>query len=192
MSTTLEYAMDLMDFVEMRRNAPMSHIYDLRSAADFEKSHLAGAKSLPLSDLETRLRELPPFNEISLYGYGHDEVISALDLLKKFGFDNLNLVYEGYEAIREMIDNDPDELKLDSISDEEKPKFIEQTLNQKVRPMLEMDGGGLTLLKVEQDKVYVRYEGACGSCSSSTAGTLNFIANALSVALNHDMTVIPE
>jgi len=192
MTTQLEFAMDLMDFIEMRRNAPMSYIYDLRSREDYAKSHLAGAKNMPLEELESRLRELPPFNEVTIYGYGHEEVKVALELLKKFGFDNLNLIYEGYEAIREMIDNDPEELKLDMIAIEERSQVIEKTLNQKVRPMLEMDGGGLTLLKIDQDQVFVRYEGACGSCSSSTAGTLNFIANALSVAVNHDMTVIPE
>ncbi|MCM1223905.1 MAG: NifU family protein, partial [Lachnospiraceae bacterium] len=57
-------------------------------------------------------------------------------------------------------------------SDEELLKPVEISLN-KVRPMLVQDGGNVTLLKIENGKVFVRLEGACKGCPSS-AQTLKF------------------
>lgn len=52
-------------------------------------------------------------------------------------------------------------------SDTDLLKPVEISIN-KVRPMLIKDGGNVTLLKIENGKVYVRLEGACKSCPSST------------------------
>lgn len=41
---------------------------------------------------------------------------------------------------------------------------IEAVINEKIRPGLMMDGGNIELVKVEDDKVFVRLVGACGSC----------------------------
>ncbi len=48
-----------------------------------------------------------------------------------------------------------------------------------MRPGLQGDGGDLTVLKYEEKKVYVHYEGACDSCPSSTGGTLMAIEGIL-------------
>ncbi len=46
-------------------------------------------------------------------------------------------------------------------------KKINQLLDQKVRPALAGDGGGLQVLGIEGFTVKIRYQGACGSCPSS-------------------------
>jgi len=38
--------------------------------------------------------------------------------------------------------------------------------------------------------VYINYQGACNGCASAATGTLNFIRNALSTSLNHDIDVV--
>jgi Fe-S cluster biogenesis protein NfuA len=52
-------------------------------------------------------------------------------------------------------------------------------LDQHVRPALASDGGGLDLVDLKNDDLFVQYHGACGSCSSSVGGTLQFITDSL-------------
>ena len=47
--------------------------------------------------------------------------------------------------------------------------LIQKVLDEEVRPVLIADGGDVELYDVEGDKVKVLLQGACGSCSSSTA-----------------------
>src|SRR5690606_32662491 len=68
---------------------------------------------------------------------------------------------------------------------------IEELLDRTVRPGLQGDGGNLTILKLDGDKLYVRYEGACGTCPSSTAGTLMAIEGILRDELNPNLEVVP-
>ena len=74
-------------------------------------------------------------------------------------------------------------------SDQELLKPVEIVID-KVRPMLINDGGNVTLLKIENGKVYVRLEGACkGSPSSSK--TLKFgIESALKNEIHPDIELV--
>ena len=74
-------------------------------------------------------------------------------------------------------------------SDEELLKPVEKSIN-KVRPMLIRDGGNITLLKIENGKVYVRLEGACKSCPSSTQTLKLGIERTLKDDIHPDIEVI--
>jgi NifU-like protein len=50
----------------------------------------------------------------------------------------------------------------------QKITLIQKVLDEVVRPMLIADGGDVTLHDLEGDRVLVKLQGACGSCSSST------------------------
>lgn len=80
------------------------------------------------------------------------------------------------------------------------PGFFEKTYDEKlakinsifdeaVRPGLASDGGGLNLVEVVEKVVRIQYQGACGSCPSSTAGTLSFIENVLRGRIHPDLEV---
>lgn len=71
----------------------------------------------------------------------------------------------------------------------EKVRRIESVLDQHVRPALANDGGGLDLTDLNGDELMVQYQGACGSCSSSVGGTLQFIQDSLNNHLNTTLTV---
>ena len=71
----------------------------------------------------------------------------------------------------------------------EKVKRIELALDQHVRPALASDGGGLDLVDLQGNLLYVQYHGACGSCSSSVGGTLQFIQDSLNNNLGTRLTV---
>jgi NifU-like protein len=51
----------------------------------------------------------------------------------------------------------------------QKIALIQKVLDEEVRPVLMADGGDVELYDVEGDRVKVVLQGACGSCSSSTA-----------------------
>ncbi|MBD67147.1 MAG: hypothetical protein CME62_18245 [Halobacteriovoraceae bacterium] len=52
---------------------------------------------------------------------------------------------------------------------------IETILDHRIRPGLQGDGGDLKVLSFEDNILMVQYQGACGSCPSSTTGTLEAI-----------------
>jgi NifU-like protein len=69
---------------------------------------------------------------------------------------------------------------------------IELVLTSDIRPGLNMDGGDLQVLDIEDGKkLTVRYEGACGSCGSSVGATLAFIEDTLRRQLFGGMVVEP-
>ena len=67
---------------------------------------------------------------------------------------------------------------------------INALLDDRVRPALAGDGGGLQILGLENKVLSIRYEGACGSCPSSIAGTLNAIQNLLQMEVDEELTVV--
>lgn len=67
---------------------------------------------------------------------------------------------------------------------------INEILDRTVRPYLAADGGGIRVEKREENRVYVRYEGACGSCPSSIGGTLMAIQSILQDELDPEIEVI--
>jgi Thioredoxin-like proteins and domains len=77
-------------------------------------------------------------------------------------------------------------------SRDESPEIqkIEEVLDKTIRPYLQSDGGDLDVISYENDKVVVSYEGACGTCPSSVAGTLQAITNVLREEINSDIEVV--
>lgn len=63
-------------------------IVDVRPVEEFDAGHIPGARSIPVSDLERRLRELPPASEIVAYCRGPYCVFSdqAVTLLTRHGY----------------------------------------------------------------------------------------------------------
>ena len=74
-------------------------------------------------------------------------------------------------------------------TDEEKAIVVDSLLDEKVRPALAADGGGLLVHSVEKHIVNIHYQGACGSCPSSTSGTLKAIEGILQKSLGPEIQV---
>ena len=67
---------------------------------------------------------------------------------------------------------------------------IDDILDETIRPGLAMDGGGVDIIDLSDEMVLtVRYQGACGSCPSSTSGTLMAIENILQEQFDPRITV---
>ncbi len=67
---------------------------------------------------------------------------------------------------------------------------VNEILDQRVRPALAGDGGGLQVLGVDGFKVKIRYQGACGSCPTAISGTLMAIENLLKRDINPAIEVV--
>jgi Fe-S cluster biogenesis protein NfuA len=68
---------------------------------------------------------------------------------------------------------------------------IEEILDRTIRPGLQGDGGDLEVIRFEENKLYVTYQGACGTCPSATSGTLMAIEGILRDEYNPTIEVIP-
>ena len=84
-----------------------------------------------------------------------------------------------------------DEKKMSRQNLSPEQQKIEEILDRTIRPGLQGDGGDIEVIKYEDDKVYVMYQGACGTCPSSTTGTLMAIEGILKDEFDPKIEVIP-
>lgn len=84
-----------------------------------------------------------------------------------------------------------DEKKIRRASLPPEVQRIEEILDETVRPGLQGDGGDLDVVKYEDNKLWVFYQGACGTCPSATSGTLMAIEGILRDQFNPEIEVIP-
>lgn len=64
-------------------------------------------------------------------------------------------------------------------ADQQRLNAINQLIDEQVRPSLQGDGGDLKVIGLDANLLSVHYQGACGTCPSSIAGTLRGIENLL-------------
>jgi len=98
-----------------------------------------------------------------------------IDFLKKFDQDLIPL---------------EEEITLTEQDENELLKKINALLDQKVRPALAGDGGGLQVVGIDGFTVSIKYQGACGSCPSSISGTLMAIEGLLKRDVNPSIEVV--
>ncbi len=69
-------------------------------------------------------------------------------------------------------------------------RAVEEILDRTIRPALQSDGGDVEVVEVDGSIVTIHYEGACGSCPSSQAGTLHAITSFLREEWNPAVEVV--
>ncbi len=74
-------------------------------------------------------------------------------------------------------------------SDEELLPAVEKSL-EKVKPMLALDGGGMTLLAIKSGRVFVQLQGACIGCASSGQTLKYGIERQLRIDIHPEIEVI--
>ncbi|MEH2413990.1 Fe-S cluster assembly protein NifU [Nostoc sp.] len=89
-----------------------------------------------------------------------DDIIKSVQ--QEFAAPELNNY--GVKVATEIVTS-----KQRSLTNVQKIALIQKVLDEEVRPVLIADGGDVELYDVEGDRVKVVLQGACGSCSSSTA-----------------------
>lgn len=84
----------------------------------------------------------------------------------------------------ELPKHDPNYTDPSEIEEEREPlspelQEIDDIIDRTIRPYLANDGGDVRVERREDDQIFIRYEGACGSCPSSVGGTLMAIQSVL-------------
>ena len=77
------------------------------------------------------------------------------------------------------------------MNDVEKYEAIEDLFEKHLRPALMSDGGNIELDLVKGDEVIVSFQGACGSCPSSSGATLQGIERAIQQHVFPTAVVLP-
>ncbi|MGE0632784.1 MAG: NifU family protein [Pseudobdellovibrionaceae bacterium] len=68
---------------------------------------------------------------------------------------------------------------------------VEEILDRTIRPGLQGDGGDIEVVGLEGKKLFVHYEGACGTCPSATSGTLMAIEGIIRDEFDPEIEVVP-
>ena len=99
--------------------------------------------------------------------------------------------------LEKIKDHDPNfkieepkkEIKTDAVASSPELTKINTILDDTVRPALQMDGGDIQLTSYANNVLKVYYQGACGSCPSSSMGTMKAIENILRDQFNPEIVV---
>lgn len=94
-----------------------------------------------------------------------------------------------YQAEGKVQLSEVDVVNFAKLNDEKKLQGIEMVLNRSIRTNLAQDGGGVELKGIDGNEVSILYQGACGSCPTSTSGTLQYIQTQLRQQLHPELTV---
>ena len=116
--------------------------------------------------------------------------------VSKFSFEDWESLEPAIQTgIESFIDDhspdfkvfDPETDRRNNLSPE--LRAVEEILDKRIRPGLQGDGGDLVVKDFKDNVLIVKYQGACGTCPSSTTGTLEAIRSILREEVNPDIEV---
>lgn len=112
--------------------------------------------------------------------------ISWTDLLPKLAapIRSYQIIPRDPEGSRERVKND--------LYDPHDPLLVQvqAILTETILPALAKDGGGLEIVGRHEQKILIRYLGACGTCPSSLTGTLAAIENLIHQKIDPQLSVV--
>jgi len=71
----------------------------------------------------------------------------------------------------------------------QKIKLIEETLDREIRPALQKDGGNIDLIDVDGDRIYVKLIGTCASCKASQITLKHYVESRLREMVSPELVV---
>lgn len=80
-----------------------------------------------------------------------------------------------------------------TLSEEQKLAVIEEVIDQEIRPYVELDAGGVQVVRfIGKNRLLIAYQGACTTCLSATGTTLDAIQQILRNKIDSAIEVIPD
>lgn len=76
------------------------------------------------------------------------------------------------------------------MNDDPRLAQINAILDERIRPALAGDGGWLEVVGLEDDKLTIHYQGACGSCPSAISGTLMAIEGMIRQEVDPNLEIV--
>jgi len=94
------------------------------------------------------------------------------------------------QSANESASDDKDFGKLTIV---QRIKLVDKVIDEFVRPMLVMDGGDMEIIDIKDNMphydIFIRYLGACSSCSTGSTGTLYAIESTLQQQIDENIRV---
>jgi len=89
-----------------------------------------------------------------------------------------------HEKIQDIIDSvqskdKPVKKKVIKLTNIQKIKLIEETLEREIKPALKKDGGNIELIDVDGNRIMVKMRGTCASCSKSQITLKHYVESKL-------------
>lgn len=144
-----------------------------------------GVESLYLKENFVTITKSSTVNWTSVMGALQEVLEKNLKYFEIADEDEQPKEKDSAQALLEEVDVED----FPNFDDAQKGKIIDAVLDHAIRPALANDGGGITLVGVKGDVVEIHYQGACGTCPSSTTGTLQYIETFLQDTLHKNLTV---
>lgn len=99
-----------------------------------------------------------------------------------------------HDSIQEIIDRASGMTPVVTIQPQrltnlQKIKLIEETLEREVKPALMADGGDISLVDVDRERVYVQLSGTCATCTKSDITLQNYVQTKLRELVADDLVV---
>lgn len=97
-----------------------------------------------------------------------------------------------HDAIAQIIERVKSETKSphqQKLTNLQKIRLIEETIEREIRPSLKHDGGDIDLIDVVGNRVIVATRGACATCKASGITLKNFVEQRLKELVSPDITV---
>ena len=94
-----------------------------------------------------------------------------------------------YPSVEKVDLGEIDVKNFPALSREDKIKAVDMVLDRSIRSNLARDGGGVEVKNIEGKEVSIHYHGACGTCATSSKGTLQFIQTQLRQQLHPEISV---
>lgn len=91
----------------------------------------------------------------------------------------LGVIMQHYSANMPIVEEENIEVINGDVEDDETVQQIKAILEEKVRPAVAQDGGDVVFEKFEEGVVYLKLQGACAGCPSSTMTLKHGIENLL-------------
>lgn len=80
----------------------------------------------------------------------------------------------------------------DNLSKMQKITLIEDIVARDIRPYIELDAGGITIVDLIGSDLHIAYQGSCTTCFSATGTTLSYIQQVLRAKVHPSLSVIPD
>jgi NifU-like protein len=75
----------------------------------------------------------------------------------------------------------------------QKLQVLEKVMDQQVRPYIALDGGGVEVINLLNDReVIISYQGNCTSCFSAVGATLSYIQQVVKAKVHPSLVVVPN
>jgi Fe-S cluster biogenesis protein NfuA len=131
------------------------------------------------------VRQLHFFENVVTVTYSFDADIETLELEVKAVLQTRLPIHDPNFLVEE------ERRKIDRSQLPPEIQKIEEILDNTVRMYLQGDGGDIEVVSLKDNKLEVRYQGACGTCPSSTAATLDAIHGILREQFDPNIEIIP-